>query len=392
MRVALIHYRDSSSLGGSIRVGQLLGNVLGRTSIEPHFVFAYDGPGPVARSTKAACHFVGSEGATDVRGWVRVRRLIRHLRPDVIHFVNPVVWIAMALWCTPGTKVLHVHGPMLPGTTRLRDRWIWRAFRYLVDAHVCVSRDMENKLIRARWGRPDRTFTVYNAVDCDYWADALGKTDARLQLGLPKDKIILGMVCRLVPEKGGDDGIRLLSRLPEDYHLAIAGDGPEKQNLARLATAYSVERRVHMLGVLEDARCAYAAIDNLLFLSRTESFGLTLAEAMAAGVPVVGLSGDGGYQEVGYPLVTADNAMLIGRPQSEPVASPAIETILDHLAVRIRELNDSPVKRHAMCSLAKTWVRHRFGAQQYAENIRAVYSALIPTCGESSGEKIGTQE
>src|ERR1039458_9388557 len=76
LRVALVHYMDSAAVGGSVRIGELLGKTLPGANVEPHFVFAYDGPGPVARATTAACHFNHAKGPGDLRAWIRVRRLI----------------------------------------------------------------------------------------------------------------------------------------------------------------------------------------------------------------------------------------------------------------------------------------------------------------------------
>ena len=176
------------------------------------------------------------------------------------------------------------------------------------------------------------------------------------------------------PRKGCDDAVRLLEHLPDHYHLAIAGDGPEKDNILKLAIAKHVDRRVHMLGLLGDARLAYSAMDNLLFLSRTEPFGLLLAEAMAAGVPIVGLAGEGGYREQPYPLVTPDTAMLLERPAPWGPLAPAPEPLLASLGAAIERLNQAPGIREAMVGRAGEWVRQRFGAERYA-------GAVAQVCG-----------
>jgi glycosyltransferase involved in cell wall biosynthesis len=375
--VALIHYMDSASVGGSLRVGELLGRNLTRAGVEPHFVFAYGEPGPVARGTDVACHFVHARGPADIAAWLRARSLIGALRADVLHFVNPVIWMNLALWDAECPKVLHVHGPMEPATARFRDKCVWLGLRHLMSGYICVSRSMEAKLLAANWGTREKARTVYNAVDCDHWANRFDRAEARARLRLPADKVILGMVCRLVPAKGCDDAVRLLERLPDCYHLAIAGDGPERRNIASLAASKRLGHRVHMLGLLDDSRLAYSAIDNLLFLSRTEPFGLLLAEAMAAGVPIVGLSGDGGYREQAYPLVTAETALLFDRPAPQDLSARAPEPLLDRLGAAIQELNASPEKRDAMVRRAQAWVRERFGAEQQASAVARIYRELL---------------
>jgi glycosyltransferase involved in cell wall biosynthesis len=185
------------------------------------------------------------------------------------------------------------------------------------------------------------------------------------------------MVCRLVPDKGCDDAIRLLARLPDSYHLAIAGSGPEMSNIVDLAAKSGVKDRTHMLGLLDDVRLAYAAFDNFLFLSKTEPFGLLLAEAMAAGVPVVGLGGEGGYREESYPLVTPETAVLLDRPNLADTASSAPDELLDRLAERIEGLNSLPDQRQMMAARAQDWVQERFGAGAFAGRIAGLYRGLL---------------
>lgn len=331
----------------------------------------------MSQRTAAPCHFVRANGALDLGGWLRARRLVDTLRPDIIHFVNPVFWMSLALYDYRQPKVLHAHGPLDSGKPPFREDCIWRIFRRLITRFVCVSRDMETKILAAKWAVPQQVRTIYNAVDCDRWAQRLDPADARAKLGLPTDKTLLGMVCRLVPAKGCEDGVRLLEHLPERYHLVIAGDGPEKRNIADLAAAMGLSGRVHLVGLLDDASLAYSAFDYLLFLSRNESFGLLLAEAMAAGVPVVGLAGEGGYREGPKPLVTPETAILIGRREpngQEAAVAPA--PVLRRLAEEIQSLDRSPERRSAMVELARQRIRSKFGAEQYAASMVRVYEEL----------------
>jgi phosphatidylinositol alpha-1,6-mannosyltransferase len=104
-------------------------------------------------------------------------------------------------------------------------------------------------------------------------------------------------VARLVPHKGVDTAIAalatLLPRLP-DLSYAVAGDGPDRQRLGRLAEHLGVAGRVRFLGAVPEERlpALYRAADLYVGLSReegaeAEGFGLALVEAQACGVPVV---------------------------------------------------------------------------------------------------------
>ena len=99
----------------------------------------------------------------------------------------------------------------------------------------------------------------------------------------------LGFLGRLHQKKNVDVLIRSLPRLGERVSLAIAGDGPEKDDLMALARDIGVAERVHWLGFVQgDAKADFFRhIDLLAMPSDYECFGMAAAEAMVAGVPVV---------------------------------------------------------------------------------------------------------
>lgn len=116
----------------------------------------------------------------------------------------------------------------------------------------------------------------------------VSKADARRELGLPQDVELLGCAARLHPLKQIDLAIRVLT-MNDAQHLAIAGQGQERENLETLATSLGVTDRVHFLGELGTTQMGVflAALDCFVFPSATESFGLAPVEAAQAGVPVV---------------------------------------------------------------------------------------------------------
>jgi len=233
--------------------------------------------------------------------------------------------------------------------------------------------------------RPEACWTIYNSVDVERFEQLPSRAEARGQLRLPADAKVLGMVCRLFPDKGCADALELLSRLDPGWLLMFVGEGSYRSELERLVKAKGLQERVRFTGALGDVRPAYAAMDAYLFLSRYESFGLVLAEAMAAGVPVFGLGALGEYREPEYPLVRPDNAVFVERANPEEVGaeSPAV---LDELAGRILHFEDHPELYDGMVERARAWVKERFDAPLQARAMAAVYARVLGVQPAVAGE------
>ena len=134
--------------------------------------------------------------------------------------------------------------------------------------------------------------------------------------------------------------------------------------------------RVHFPGMLEDMRPAYAAMDAFLFLSRLEPFGLVIAEAMAAGVPVFGLGAQGEYRDPYYPLITAQNSVIVERTSPGDYSSPEPTPVLEELARRINEFGRHPELYANMIETALQWVRQRFAVQVQVDATLEIYDLV----------------
>jgi glycosyltransferase involved in cell wall biosynthesis len=376
LRVAFVLYRDDLNVGGSLRVVDVLAHALDPERVEVHLIFTYGGPGPVARRAKVPCHFLNSRGARDIRSWIRARRMITELDPEVVHFHNPVYWLHAALVGKPYKKLIHLHGPHFTATMRLLDRLLMAQTRRLADAVVCITRGMRQNILDRGWGAPNQTWTVYNGIDCTASDSAPDRVEARASLGLPQDGLIIGVVCRLAWYKGCRDAIRILARLDRKWQLLLCGDGPMRAYLSDVARQEGVSRRVHFAGILEDMRPAYAAMDAFLFLSKLEPFGLVIAEAMAARVPVFGLGGEGEYRDPFYPLVTPENSVFVERTNPGDYSSPEPAPVLDELAGRINDFGTRPESYEPMIARAREWVSSRFDGKVQAEAMLEVYDLV----------------
>ena len=376
LRVALVHYRDDASAGGSLRVGEALANHLDRSRFDPHLVFAYGNKGAVSRAFNGSSTFLQASGPLDPPAWLRARGLFSRLDFDVAHFIDPVNWLRTVLCGTRARKVVHVHGRFLPDYLTVQTRMLNRLMVGGADARVCITHGALDSLKSLGWTGNGNNFVVHNGIDCEHFSPQRDRASARAALGLSDDALVMGMACRLVKYRGVQDAIRLLKRLPSRWQLVVCGDGPFRMDLDTLATAVGVRERTHFTGLLDDVRPVYACMDAFLFLARYDTFGLATAEAMACGVPVLGLEGAGEYQEPEYPLITAENALLISRRDKFDLESEEPDEVIDALARRLRVLETNPDAFDDMRDAARAWVVKRFDVRRQADLLAEVYSSV----------------
>lgn len=122
--------------------------------------------------------------------------------------------------------------------------------------------------------------------------NSLSKAEARRRLGWPADTKIFFTLRRLVPRMGVDVLLEAVERITTncDFSVYIAGDGPERPKLERMANSGPHSSRVHFVGRVTDefAANAYRAADAFVLPTRSlECFGIIALEALARGTPVL---------------------------------------------------------------------------------------------------------
>jgi 1,2-diacylglycerol 3-alpha-glucosyltransferase len=135
----------------------------------------------------------------------------------------------------------------------------------------------------------------------------------RARLGIPDSAYVIGHLGRLAPEKN----LAFLAGAVSEFvgahanaHFVVVGTGPSEAQMREIFAAAGIAGRLHIVGILQRQELADAlhAMDLFAFASRSETQGMVLTEAMAAGLPVVALDAPG-VREV---VVDRGNGRLLG--------------------------------------------------------------------------------
>ena len=240
-------------------------------------------PADVARDKDAAVAQVARWVAADGVGVVHT------------HSTRPNRYGRLAALQVPGVAVVaHYHN-------HYDDKWsagsealeVERRLAPLTDRAVACSRSVARHVVDRLGLDPARVAVLPNGVDAARFAGGDGRA-VRAALGTRPGTTVVGAVGRICAQKAPDDVLEavvpLLRREGRPAELWFAGapdDAALADDLRRRAAALGVADRVRFLGYRADVADVYAALDVVVLASRWEGFGLVVAEAMAAGRPVV---------------------------------------------------------------------------------------------------------
>jgi glycosyltransferase involved in cell wall biosynthesis len=366
---------DESLLG-------LLGHLVPR-GVEAHVVLPRPGPQVDRyRAIGATVHFrrlttlrrratIGEAGrlaAGAVRSLPAMAALCRALRPDLIHTNMEVVLDGALIGRALGVPhVMHYRGNTLDEPKLVFDglTWLWTRLSLRV---FCIS-ESTAAVFRAR-GRDRQVEVLYNPIDLAAFAAAVRVESVRASLGAREGAPLVGTVGRLHPRKDLETFVRAAAEVAAeipDARFAVVGaaDGPEEEaylsHLRALAAELAIDARLTWVGARRDIPAVMKAMDVFVLSSRHEGFGRALAEAMAAGLPVVATD------EGALPELVADGQAGLLAPAGAPAA----------FAARIVELLRDPPRRAALGAAAHARSRAFDGAAT-AERVLAVYRQLAP--------------
>jgi glycosyltransferase involved in cell wall biosynthesis len=304
-----------------------------------------------------------------------IRRAIRAFDPEIVHLHYPPpltsFFATRGLRKLPRATVLTYHCDLfLSGAvgrllTGLYERLFLSSTLDRV-GRIVVHTQSYGRTSRSLRGRP--LAIIPSSVDVTRFRPDVDGTAVREKLGI-QGKRVLAFTGRLVPHKGVDQILRALVQLPEDVVLMVIGAGPRLPSLLSLARRLGLEDRVRFCPDVSDERLPeyLRAGDLFVFPSqnRLEGFGLVIAEAMAAGLPVV-VADLPGVRE----LITAGEEGVLVEPLNAA-----------DLAEQIRSLLDDPVRRRRMGEAARRRAVERYALPVVVHALLAEYRALLPSSG-----------
>jgi len=288
----------------------------------------------------------------------RVRRLVRDLRPDLLHALHLTSYGFLAVLCDVRPTLVSVWGTDVLEAPRLSP------FHYLITRYALRRADhitatgLRLAEAAARYAPAGKPVTV-----APYGVDL---REFRPRPREERSEVAVGAVARLSKEKGLHyllEAFAVVAGRHPQARLVLAGEGPERQRLERLAARLGLGRRVRFLGEVphEQVPEVLQQLDIFAMPSTYEGFGVAALEAEAMEVPVVA------SRIHGIPDVVLDGETGLLVP---PRDRQALAAALDRLAT------DADL-RHRLGQAGRAFVAEHYSWEENTAQMEALYEAAL---------------
>ncbi len=313
----------------------------------------------------------GRKSRWEIGQWWKLVRLLRSERVDILHThlfgSNTLGRLLGRLGGVP-VVIAHEHWSTISPRQAQIDRLLYR-----LSSRVIVPSEASKQLVMQTEKIPAGAIRVlYNGVDTSRYMPpgTEARAEARLEFGVKDYELLIGVVGRLSPEKGGMDNlIRAAYRLGEqrsNVRLLIVGDGPVRAELEKLDAELhdgdgGRESTVIFAGARQDIARLLGAMDMFVLPSLNEALPIVILEAMAVGLPVVAT------RVGGVPEIVQDGATgLLVAPGDEAALLTALNRLADDNALRAK-----------MADAGREQVRGKFTIEQMVRNLEIIYEELL---------------
>jgi len=240
----------------------------------------------------------------------------------------------------------------------------------LCDAVVAPSESIRNLIIERGVSVP--VSEIPTGVDISFFAKGDGNF-FRQKHHISSASFVIGHVGRLAPEKNLDYLTRAVARAMQKYanaHFLVVGEGPSQEGILSIFKKTALQDRLTFAGSLtgQTLADAYHAMDVFAFASQTETQGMVLTEAMAAGVPVIAMDAPGAREVI----IHGENGSLLESNASEKRFADTLAWIID-----------APEEIAALSDRARKTAQD-FSRERCADKLSRIYADVADTPRDES--------
>jgi glycosyltransferase involved in cell wall biosynthesis len=356
----ILHVETGRHLyGGALQVRYLLEGLAARGVANILACAADADIAEAARDYCEAVHELPMAGELDLGFAGRLRRVIRAERPDLLHIHSrrgADILGGLAAWRAGVPAVLSRRVDNLEPA-------LWVRLKYRLFARVITISEAIRQVLLAEGVPKEKLVCVPSAVDMAAYERPCDDDWFRSTFALAPGERAVGVIAQLIVRKGHR---HLLTAAPAilaacpDTRILLFGQGPLEDELRSRIRDMGLEGRVELAGFRDDLPRVLPCLDLVVHPADMEGLGVSLLQAAAAGVPLVGTRA-GGLPEV----IREANGVLV--PPADPPA----------LAQAVIALLKDPERARRMGEAGRALVRERFSIDAMVEGNLRVYRELL---------------
>lgn len=330
-------------------------------------------------------NFNGSDFSVQLPIQGTLTEALGDFKPDIVHSQHPFLIgdTALRIASKFNVPLVFTHHSLyeenvhyMPGNEEALKRFIIElstGYANLAD-HVFAPSESVMRMMQER-GVTTPIDVVPTGIYTEQFARGAGKA-FRKKCNIPADVFVVGHVGRLAPEKNLEFMTRAVARFLKQEpkaHFLIGGTGPSEEAIKEIMAKAGVADRLHLAGMLKgkDLVSAYHAMDVFVFASQSETQGLVVTEAMAAGIPVAAIDAPG-VREVVKDNV---NGRLLTHEDAED------------LAAALMWFKERSVPQMEKLTKACKETARGFAMEDCAQKALNIYAALVVRQGFSRAHK-----
>jgi glycosyltransferase involved in cell wall biosynthesis len=319
--------------------------------------------------------FLDKKRGFDYRMFQRVSRAVTASQPDLIHtHLHALNYAIPAIIANRAIAAVHTVHSIAERERRRIGKLAPKLLFARRVAPVAIAAEVQAS-IRRVYG--SESVSIPNGIPLDvYRSPGMSRADWRQREGFQEEDVLFVCVGRMDKVKNHGlliDAFALAFPEAPNSNLILVGDGDLRHDLVRQAAALGLSERVHFLGARHDIPAILGACDVYTFASSYEGSPLSVMEAMAAGLPIVGTA-VGGVPE----MVPNDRAGILTPPGNASMMAAVLVRLYNDMQLRLEM--GAYATRHAA----------QFDIQTMARSYELLYCELVGrrTCSFGAGEPV----
>lgn len=366
-KLKILHIQETIGSGGVERVKLSLAKLLDKNIFDQKFVCT-NAAGNIPDEIRAEGFEVIPIGVLKSPfHWSqhrKVQKIIEDYKPDIIHgaVFEGVTMAAINGWVKK-VPVIILEETSDPKNRSWKGNLLMNFFSKMADKVIGVSEAVTEEYLKGKLNLCDsKVQLINNGVALPRFVSLEELAEAKKKWGIEEDDFVIGSIGRMLSDanKRFSDLIKafaIFTKGKENLKLLLVGDGPEREGYEKLTEELDIKKKVLFTGYQSDVSLFYKLMDVFALVSRNESFGLVLAEAMLNKLPVVATKVGG----MKYIVDDTETGYLVEPFQVEQIAE------------KLEELYQNPILRNEMGEKGFEKAMKEYTEEVYVEHIKNLY-------------------